>query len=134
VTGAFNRGVDDTLVASRKDDTRMIQHAEQSYVEELLSAGVRLLRYPFTDLVDSTSMLVDGDDLTIGSPNIDIRALSQNGEAPHPIIDPEVGRDAVGVLDGYAAVSDQLDLHDWRARPWHEKYRDNVFRLMSGVL
>ena len=65
---------------------------------------------------------------------MDMRSFSQNGEVTLMIIDPEVVRDAVGVLDGYAAVSDQLDLHDWRARPWHEKYRDNVFRLMSGVL
>ena len=134
VTGAVNRGVDVTLVTSRKADTRMIHHAQQSYFEELLNAGVRVLRYPFPDILHSKFILVDDDILTIGSSNMDMRSFSQNGEVTLMIIDPEVVRDAVGVLDGYAAVSDQLDLHDWRARPWHEKYRDNVIRLMSGVL
>src|SRR5699024_1651143 len=76
----------------------------------------------------------DDDILTIGSSNMDMRSFSQNGEVTLMIIDPELVRAAVGVLDGYAAVSDQLDLHDWLARPGHQQYRDDVVRLIAGVL
>src|SRR5699024_10030414 len=129
-----NRGVDVTLVTSRKADTRMIHHAQQSYFEELLSAGVRVLRYPFPDILHSKFILVDDDILTIASSNMDMRSFSQDCDVPLMDTDLEVVWDAVGVPVGYVAVPDRLDLHDWRARWWHEKYRDNVIRCMSGVL
>lgn len=134
VTGAVSRGVDVTLVVARKADQVIIHHAQQSYFEELLVAGVRVLRYPDPDVLHAKFILIDDEILTIGSSNMDMRSFSQNGEVTLMIIDPEIVRATDEIVEGYTAVSDQLDLDSWRARAWHEKYRDNAFRLMSGVL
>lgn len=134
VTGAVNRGVDVTLVVARKADQVPIHHAQQSYFEELLVAGVRVLRYPDPDVLHSKFLLVDHDLLAIGSSNMDMRSFTQNGEATLLVIDPKMVRATEEVLEGYAAVSDQLDLESWRGRRWYEKYLDNAFRLMSAIL
>lgn len=134
VTGAVKRGVDVTLVICQKADQVAIHHAQQSYLEELLEAGVRILRYPAPDVLHSKLVVVDHDILAIGSSNMDMRSFSQNGEVTLLVLDPAVVREADEVLAGYAAVSDELDLRSWRARPWFEKYLDNAFRLLSGLL
>lgn len=134
VTSAVKRGVDVTLVICQKADQVMIHHAQQSYLEELLEAGVRILRYPAPDVLHSKIVVVDRDILAIGSSNMDMRSFSQNGEVTLMVIDPEVVRATEAVLAHYEARSDQLDLEQWRARPWYEKYLDNAFRLLSGLL
>lgn len=134
VTSAVKRGVDVTLVICQKADQVMIHHAQQSYLEELLEAGVRILRYPAPDVLHSKVVVVDRDILAIGSSNMDMRSFSQNGEVTLMVLDPEVVRATDEVLKDYEARSNELDLARWRARPWYEKYLDNAFRLLSGLL
>lgn len=134
VTGAVNRGVEVTLVVARKADQLMIHHAQQSYFDELLESGVRVLRYPDPDVLHSKFMLVDDDITVIGSSNMDMRSFSLNGEITLMIVDHGVVAATEEVLDDYAAVSEVLEIDGWRSRSRREKYLDNVFRLMSGVL
>lgn len=134
VTSAVKRGVDVTLMICQKADQVMIHHAQQSYLEELLEAGVRILRYPAPDVLHSKFVLVDRDILAIGSSNMDMRSFSQNGEVTLMVLDPEVVRATDEILADYASRSDELELTRWRARPWYEKYLDNAFRLLSGLL
>ncbi|AWH93636.1 cardiolipin synthase A [Dietzia lutea] len=134
ITGAAHRGVEVTLLVARKADKFMIHHAQQSFYDVLLEAGVRILRYPDPDVLHAKFILVDDDVMVIGSSNMDMRSFSLNAEVTLMAIDPELVVSAEQILDGYRSVSSELELEDWKQRPLHVKYLDNVFRLAAGLL
>ncbi|GAA3288279.1 cardiolipin synthase [Nesterenkonia halobia] len=133
ITNAAHREVDVTLMVSRKADQFMVQHAQQSYYQQLLEAGVRIHRYPDPDVLHSKFMIIDDDVAVMGSSNMDMRSFSLNLEVTLMIVDPEKVRELETVFARYRSVSSLLTLHDWTHRPWHVRYLDNVFRLTSAL-
>ncbi|MDO5628598.1 MAG: cardiolipin synthase [Mobilicoccus sp.] len=134
ITGAAHRGVEVTLMVSGRADQFLVHHAQQSYYEELMSAGVRITRYPAPDVLHSKFIIVDDDMLVIGSSNMDMRSFGLNYEVSLFVVDPDVVAEADAVFASYAAKSDHLDLQRWRHRPIPTRYADNVCRLFSGLL
>lgn len=133
VTGAAHRGVDVTLLVSERADQAVVHHAQQSYYEGLLEAGVRILRYPQPDVMHAKFMLVDDDAMVIGSSNMDMRSFSLNLEVTLLVVDTAMVQATDRVMAQYRAVSEELTLEQWRQRPWHVRYLDNVCRLTAGL-
>lgn len=134
VTGAALRGVEVTVLVSERADKRLVHHAQQSYYEALLEAGVRILRYPAPDLLHAKFVLVDEDRMITGSPNIDMRSFSLNFEVSLLVVDPVTVAATWGLVERYAEQASVLDLEQWRSRPLLERHLDNVCSLASGVL
>ncbi|MDO5629241.1 MAG: cardiolipin synthase [Mobilicoccus sp.] len=132
VTGAALRGVDVRVIVSERADKLVVHHAQQSFYEALLEAGVRILRYPAPDLLHAKVVLVDDDRLVTGSPNIDMRSFSLNCEVSLFVVDPVTVASADQVVARYARAASELDLDSWRSRPVWERYLDNVCSPASG--
>lgn len=133
VTNAAHRDVEVTVLVSKKADQFTVNHAQQSYYQALLEAGVRVFRYPDPDVLHAKFMVIDDDVAVLGSSNMDMRSFSLNLEVTLMIVDEEKVAALEAVFDSYMEVSTELTLEEWMQRPWHVRYLDNVFRLTAAL-
>lgn len=133
LTTAALRGVNVELVVCRKADQFMVQHAQQSYYEQLLSAGVRIHRYPDPDVLHSKLFTVDDEVGVFGSSNMDMRSFSLNMEVTVLTIGDQPVGDLNRIFEKYLAQCEELDLETWQSRPKYKRWLDNVFRLTAAL-
>ncbi|GAA1816957.1 cardiolipin synthase [Nesterenkonia flava] len=133
LTNAAHRGVDVIVMVSEKADQFAVQHAQQSYYQALLEAGVKIFRYPAPDVMHAKFMMVDDNVAVLGSSNMDQRSFSLNFEVTLMVVDETKVAELDEVFSSYLDVSASLDLESWRRRPWRVRYLDNVFRLTSAL-
>ncbi len=77
---AGSRGLDVELFVSAVSDQFMVYHAQRSYYEELLRAGVKIYLYRAPTILHAKHLSIDDDVAVIGSSNLDIRSLSLHME------------------------------------------------------
>ena len=134
ITSAVYRGVRVDLFVGEKADQFMVGHAQRSYYETLLEAGVNIYLYPAPTVLHSKYMTVDERIGVIGSSNMDYRSFALDYE----ITLMAFGGDLVDKLhvidDGYRSVSRLLTLEEWRKQPLAARYLDSVCRLTSALM
>ena len=133
LTSAAQRGVEVTLMVSEIGDQFLVEHAQGSYYEELLKAGVIIYRYQAPVILHSKSISIDDDIAVIGSSNMDIRSFELNFEITLVCYGAQVVADLRKLEDEYLRCSRQLHLEEWQARPLHTKLFDNLARLTSAL-
>jgi len=133
ITTAAQRGVRVELFVSEKGDQFLVHHAQRSYYEALLKAGVQIFLYPKPLVLHAKHFTVDSDVAVIGSSNMDMRSFSLNLEVSVMMIDKDVVLAMHDVEEHYRAVSRQLYLDEWVNRPILARYVDNVARLTATL-
>ena len=133
LTSAAQRGVEVTLIVSEIGDQFLVFHAQRSYYEELLRAGVRIHRYRTPVLLHSKFIIVDDDIGVISSSNMDIRSFELNLEITLVCYSTRVVSDLQQVVAEYLSNARPLILDDWQARPFLIKVFDNLARLTSAL-
>jgi len=133
VTTAAQRGVDVELFVSEEGDQFMVFHAQRSYYEALLRAGVKIYFYPAPSILHSKFFSVDDDVAVIGTSNLDMRSFALNYEVSLMALGPEVVTAVRAVEDSYRKVSRLLTLEEWVARSRGSAYVDNVMRLTAAL-
>ena len=116
VTTAAQRGIDVELFVSEAGDQFMVYHAQRSYYEALLRAGVRIYLYPAPYVLHSKFFTVDDDVAVLGSSNLDMRSFGLNYEVSLMIPDPEIVAGVREVEDTYRGAVQELTLEDWLSR------------------
>lgn len=133
ITTAAYRGVVVELFVSEKADQFMVHHAQRSYYQGLLEAGVRVYLYPAPYVLHTKAVTVDGQFGVIGSSNMDMRSFALDYE----IMLLGMGEEYTGSLNrvfaDYRRLSTELDLQTWMQRPWPQRYLDNALRLTSAL-
>jgi cardiolipin synthase len=133
VTTAAMRGVEVELFVSEVSDQFMVGHAQSSYYEALLAAGVRIFQYPDPLILHSKHFTIDDSVAVIGSSNMDMRSFGLNYEISLMMLGAEVVARMREVEDHYRAASTELLAADWARRPRRLTYIDNVMRLTSAL-
>lgn len=133
ITTAALRGVEVELFVSEQADQFMVDHAQASYYHALLTAGVRIFRYPKPAILHSKFFVVDDLAGVVGSSNMDMRSFGLNYEISLLGHGGDLVAGLAGIADGYRAVSTELTLAEWNQRPWHQRYLDSVCRLTSAL-
>ena len=133
VTTAAQRGVDVELFVGATADQFMVAHAQRSYYESLLTAGVRIWLYPEPFVLHAKHFSVDDTVAVIGSSNMDMRSFVLNYEVVMMMTGPEVVARLAQVQDTYRALSTELTLDAWRGRTRGQRYVDNVMRLTATL-
>lgn len=133
LTTAAQRGVRVEVLVVRRADQMAVQHAQQSYYEQLLRAGIHLYRYPDPDVLHSKVFTIDDDVGVFGSSNMDMRSFSLNSELTVMVVGAEEVAKLDAIIDQYQAQCEHLMLKDWLARPRYKRWLDNVFRLTSAL-
>jgi cardiolipin synthase len=133
LTSAAQRGVEVTLIVSEIGDQFLVYHAQGSYYEELLKAGVQIYRYQAPVILHSKSISIDDDIAVIGSSNMDIRSFELNLEVTLVCYDAQVVADLRKIEAEYLRCSRPLYLEAWQSRPMITKLFDNLARLTSAL-
>jgi len=130
---AAARGLAIELFVSEIGDQKLVYHAQRSYYEALLRAGVRIHLYKAPAVLHSKHFTIDDDVAIIGSSNMDIRSFSLNAEVSMLVHSREFVDRMRAVEDRYRDSSRELQLEEWLRRPVGEKTWDNLARLTSSL-
>jgi cardiolipin synthase len=130
---AGSRGLDVELFVSEIGDQFMVYHAQRSYYEVLLRAGVKIYLYRAPTVLHAKHLSIDDDVAVIGSSNMDIRSLSLHMELSVLVHGKSFVDSMRLVEDDYRSKSTLVTLPDWLARPHTQKIRDNLMRLTSSL-
>lgn len=130
---AAGRGLDVELFVSEIGDQALVYHAQRSYYEALLRAGVKIYLYRAPEVLHAKHFSIDSDVAVIGSSNMDIRSFSLNMEISVLVHSESFVAKLRDIEDGYRANSRELVLEDWNKRPGWEKFWDSAARLTSNL-
>jgi cardiolipin synthase A/B len=133
VTTAAQRGVDVELFVGATADQFMVSHAQRSYYETLLVAGVRIWLYPEPYVLHAKHFTVDDDLAVVGSSNMDMRSFALNYEVVMMLTGTGVVDQMRVVQDRYRSLSTELTLDVWRRRSSRQRALDNLMRLTATV-
>jgi cardiolipin synthase A/B len=133
VTTAAQSGIDVQLFVSEIGDQFFVYHAQRSYYEALLKAGVRIFRYKAPTILHAKHLSIDDEVSVIGSSNMDMRSFSLDLEISVMIRDRGFTERLRVVEDEYRRHSTELTLDEWMARPMLTRALDNVARLTAAV-
>ncbi|MDP3208734.1 MAG: cardiolipin synthase [Rhodoglobus sp.] len=130
---AASRGLLVELYVSEIGDQFLVYHAQRSYYEDLLRAGVRIYLYRAPTVLHSKHFTIDDDVAIVGSSNMDIRSFSLNMEVSVMVHGAEFVQRMRAIEASYREQSSELRLDEWVRRPWGEKVRDSLARLTSSL-
>ncbi len=133
VTAAVDRGVEVELFVSEEGDQAMVYHAQRSYYEVLLRAGVRIWMYRKPYILHTKSLTIDDDVAVIGSSNMDMRSFGLNLEVSMLVRGEEFVAEMRVVEEQYRSLSRELTLEEWQQQPLRSKVLDNLARLTSAL-
>ncbi|WBU36983.1 cardiolipin synthase [Homoserinibacter sp. YIM 151385] len=133
ITTAAQSGIDVQLFVSEIGDQFFVFHAQRSYYEALLKAGVRIFLYRSPTVLHAKHMTVDEEVAVIGSSNMDMRSFTLDLEISVMIRDRGFVERLRAVEDLYRLESRELTLDEWMGRPLRLHVLDNIARLTAAV-
>ncbi len=133
ITTARMRGVDVELFVSEEGDQAVVYHAQRSYYEVLLKAGVRIWMYRKPYILHTKCFTIDDEVAVLGSSNMDMRSFGLNMEVSLMVRGEEFVREMQDVEDMYRSLSRELTLEEWKQQPLRSTVLDNLARLSSAL-
>ena len=130
---AARRGVEVELFVGEIGDQFFVFHAQHSYYEDLLQAGVRIYEYRAPTILHAKHMSVDDLVSVVGSSNMDIRSFQLDLELMMLVSGRDFTDRLRAIEDEYRGSSKELTLRDWRGRGRFHGFVDGICRLTSAV-
>jgi cardiolipin synthase len=130
---AAGRGVDVKIILPEKVDSLLVSFASRSYFDDLLSSGVRILRFQ-GGLLHTKSITIDGQIALFGTVNLDMRSFWLDFEVTLIVYDPNFSALLRTLQEQYIGKSDSINLNVWRKRPFRGRFVENVAQLFSPLL
>ena len=130
---AAQRGVRVSILNSEAMDQWMVGHAQRSYYEELIRAGVIISLYKKPQLVHEKYLAVDEEVAIIGSSNFDIRSFELNYECGVVAYDAKTAKTLTKHHNELLTKSRQLKLSAWLKRSAWQSFLDSIARLTSAL-
>ncbi len=130
---AAERGVKVKIILPEENDSIMVKYASRAHYEELVQAGVEI--YLFAGgLLHSKTITVDGKLSLFGSVNLDMRSFWLNFEATLFIYSEDFTRKLVVLQQQYLEQSTLLDISVFAKRGTFERFKENLYLLVSPLL
>lgn len=128
LASAARRGVDVRVMVQGQSDVSSVWHAGRYQFEFLLRRGVRIFEW-VGPILHSKTAVVDEKWATVGSYNMDHRSLLMNLEVNLNVLEAEFARKLSRALLDDIALSRELKLDEWRARPYLDKVKERWWHL-----
>lgn len=125
-------GVDVRLMLSERSDSIVVSAAGRSYVDKLLSAGVKVYFYR-SNFLHSKAIVVDGYLSIIGTANMDVRSFEQNFELAAFVYGEETGSNLKEKYELDMRTCRELNLNAWRHRTLWAHMKESMARLLSPI-
>jgi cardiolipin synthase len=133
ITTAAQSGLEVQLFVSEIGDQFLVYHAQRSYYEPLLQAGVRIFLFPPPTILHAKHMTFDDEVAVIGSSNMDMRSFTLDLEISVMVRGEDFLAELRAVEDGYREVSRELTLEEWKTRGFWARALDDIARLTAGL-
>ncbi len=133
ITTAAQSGLDVQLFASEIGDQLVVYHAQRSYYEELLRAGVRIWLYKAPTVLHAKFFTIDNEVAVVGSSNMDMRSFALDLEISVMLRGKAMLEDLQELQEHYRANSRELILEEWLKRSSVGATLDNVARLAATL-
>jgi cardiolipin synthase len=133
ITTAVGRGLKVELFVSEIGDQALVYHAQRSYYEALLNAGVTIWMYKKPYILHAKHFSIDDDVAVIGTSNMDMRSFQLNMELSLMVRGHSFVEAMREVEDGYRRDSRQLTMEEWEKRSLWKTTLDNLARLTSAL-
>lgn len=127
------RGVKISILNSEAMDQWMVGHAQRSYYEQLMRAGIAISLYKKPQLVHEKFIAVDNEVAIIGSSNLDIRSFELNHECVVVAYDSKTAKALVAHHQELLKNSRKLVLSTWLKRNGWQSFLDSIARLTSAL-
>lgn len=126
-------GVDVRVMIPERSDSKLLQYATNSYITEMLKAGIKIYMYK-GGFLHSKSLLIDNEITSIGSTNFDLRSFEQNFEINAFIFDKDFNEENANIFMQDIKSSVKITLKSWSKRSFFSKIHESLSRLFSPVL
>jgi len=126
------RGVRISILNSQAMDQWMVGHAQRSYYQELMTAGVTIHLYKKPQLVHEKYMTIDDKVGIIGSSNFDIRSFELNQECVVVAYDTKTAKKLTAHHYELILNSRKISLALWKKRSIGKIFLDSIARLTSA--
>ncbi|NBD23584.1 cardiolipin synthase [Paenibacillus glycinis] len=126
-------GVDVRLIIPYVADTKLVLFASLSYVEEMLSAGVRVYRY-HNGFVHAKVMIVDELLASVGTANMDMRSFFSNFEINALLFDPQAIKRLEHDFVRDLASCEEVNRSHFQKRSAWQKAGEIAARMLSPLL
>ena len=127
-------GVDvKVMLSARPSGNKLPDWASNTYIEDIVAAGVRVFLYE-KGYLHAKTISIDSEICSIGSANIDIRSFSINYELNAVIYNEELARELDADFERDLAYCSEFRIEDYRKRGSLIRFRDSVARLLSPLL
>jgi len=126
-------GIDVRILLPEKSDAHIPKWGTESYIKELLEAGVKIYFY-MAGFTHSKIIIADGVFSSVGSANVDFRSLETNFEVNAMIYDEKIAAELTKHFMADLSHSWQVTEAEWNKRPWHRKAKESFARIFSPLL
>lgn len=130
---AARRGVDVRLLIPLKSNHIVADWLSRGYYDQLLTAGVRVLRFSGA-MVHAKTATIDGEWTTVGTANIDRLSLTGNYEINVEVIDAGLARQMEKIFEVDETNTLELSHAEWEARDLHRKFTEAVLAPLRPLL
>jgi cardiolipin synthase len=132
-TAAFS-GIDvKVMVSARPSGNRLPDWAGNTFIEEIVTTGVRVFLYEKGYLHNKT-ISIDSEICSIGSANIDIRSFSINYELNAVFYSERIAKQLESDFERDLEYCSEFDPAAYRKRGIASRFRDSVARVLSPIL
>jgi cardiolipin synthase len=130
LTDAAKRGVDVKIILPGISDELTVLYASRSHYKHLLKSGVRLYEHRDAMLHAKTAVI---DDVwsTIGSTNMDLWSFLRNDEVNAVILGRDFAIEMEALFQKDIANSNQVLLEQWKKRPFQDRIKEWLARLLQ---
>lgn len=126
-------GIDVRIIVPGLSDAITPKWGTNSYIEELLEAGVKIYFYK-AGFTHSKVIVADGVFSSVGTANLDFRSLETNFEVNAMIYDEEIAGILADQFLEDQEKSELIILEEWRNRPRINKIKESFARIISPML
>lgn len=126
-------GIDVRIIVPGLSDAITPKWGTNSYIEELLEAGVKIYFYK-AGFTHSKVIIADGVFSSVGTANLDFRSLETNFEVNAMVYDEEIAGILASQFLDDQEKSELIILEEWQKRPRMNKIKESFARIISPML
>lgn len=126
-------GIDVRLMLPARSDSRIVDLASHSFLDDMMKAGVRILFYK-PGFLHSKLLIIDDNLTVIGSANMDFRSFEHNFEINAFVYDAQFTARMSAIFEDDATRSHVLTPAEWFNRPRPRRWAESLMRVFSPLL
>lgn len=130
---AARSNLDVKVIVPKDSDSWVAEYATNSYLEQLLEAGVEVYQYT-KGFVHAKTMVVDGVFGTVGTANLDYRSFNINFEVNALVYDRNFSKELTALFNKDLEDSKKMEYEKWKNRAKTTKFIEAIARLAAPLL